>query len=376
MTDWLAHVGDVGFERCIGPMSVFERFRQALRTQVTDDQWEKIKPRIAEENLHNIRVVSVGFLVMMLIMLLFSPLSPSMALARPLYLTMAVCSVVVYQTALHIKPTSGRAIRILTYTMVSLLLGYATILGTVFEAGQVATAFPAFVLVSPLLFTDRRRNIIRCIIIHTVFFIGMLLAFDDSWMIADDIINSCLFSTISIGINSYMLNVKLKQEYTQLKLAELSSQDLLTGIKNRNANEQALPSYPGRCRMSLGCIFADLNGLHELNEVKGHAAGDSSLQYVSHALKRTFGEKDAYRIGGDEFVVFVCDPEAGEIEDRIDEVRRITEERGCHVSLGISVQKVPHIDMGEIVMRAERHMYRDKRRYYQRTGFDRRGTRD
>lgn len=357
-------------------MLVLTRIRKAIAAHIADDQWEEIKPRVAEENRHGILVISLAFGLMMIIMFVLSPLSPRLVAARPLYIVMFAFSFLMYELALHAKPGNERAIMVLTYLMISGLLIYSTILGTVFASDQVASAFPAFVLASPLLFTDRRRKIIICILAHTAFFVCMAVAFDIPAILANDIINSCIFSAVSIGINSYMLNVKLRQEYAQLKLAELNGKDLLTGILNRNSYEQELAGYPERCKKRLGCVFADLNGLHELNEVKGHAAGDSSLQYVSHALKVVFGDENTYRIGGDEFVVFICDPEEGEIEDKIEEVRQMTEQRGCHVSLGISIQEAPHIDMGEIVKRAERHMYRDKRRYYQQTGFDRRGTRD
>ena len=64
----------------------------------------------------------------------------------------------------------------------------------------------------------------------------------------------------------------------------MSEIDMLTGVRNRNSYEQNLSIYPSLCKKNLSCIFADLNGLHELNNTKGHEAGDKMLQFVAGKL--------------------------------------------------------------------------------------------
>lgn len=328
---------------------------------------------VERENHQDILLVSFAFEVMMVVMLLSSRFSMRMTSAIPLYTAALGVSLAMYAITLHVKPENETAVNALTYLMISILLVYSTILGTVFSTEQVATAFPAFVLASPLLFTDRRRKIILCIVSHTVFFVIMAVLFDKPPIVADDIINSCIFSFVSIGINSYSLSVKLKQKYAQLKLDELSKTDLLTGVNNRNSYERALFEYPSTCHKSLTCIFSDLNGLHELNEVDGHAEGDAMLQCLASSLRKEFGKKDTYRIGGDEFVVLLRDADEEQIETRLDAVRREIEMNSCHASFGVATGWVPNIDVTDLVKRAERLMYGDKRRYYQREGMDRRG---
>ena len=357
-------------------MGVFKHYKAIVGTRISDEDWEQIKPAIAKENRHNILVVSFAFALMMALTPLASQFSLRIRNARNLYLVALCASLVIHWLTSRVQPDNVRAIAVLTYMMISLLLIYATVLGTVFAAGQVATAFPAFVLASPLLFSDRRRHIIICILIHTVFFVCMAAAFDDANLFADDIINSCVFSAISIAINSYMLTVKFSQEYSQLRLAELSSKDMLTNVKNRNSYEQALKDAPKSCDQSLICVFADLNGLHELNEVSGHAVGDAMLKCVGSTLRDVFGDDDTYRIGGDEFVVFVHDMDESEVKSRVEIARRKTEEESCHVSFGVAQAQMPDIDITDLVKRAERQMYSDKRRYYEREGIDRRGRLD
>ena len=361
-----------------GPMVILRNggVRVGIKSHITDEQWERIRPSIARENRRSIIIVTAAFSIMMVLMLLMSFFSSMMSRARILYLISLMLSLLLCFVAVRVKPSDERKIGFLTYVTISCLLVYSTVLGTRLNADLVATAFPAFVLASPLLFTDRRRRIILCILINTAFFVCMSLIFDNPAFVVDDIVNSCLFSAVSIGINSYMLNVKLQQEYAQLKLAELSEKDLLTGVRNRNSYEQALSEYPLRCKRSLGCVYADLNGLHELNERSGHEAGDRMLKCLSAALREAFGKEDTYRIGGDEFVVFACDLDEGQIRSKVEEARRLAEGSSCHASFGVAVSEAPNIDVAELTRRAERQMYGEKRRYYNQPGVERRGMRD
>ena len=119
------------------------------------------------------------------------------------------------------------------------------------------------------------------------------------------------------------------------------------------------------------CNYVDANGLHALNDSKGHAAGDEMLRTVAGALQDRFGERDVYRIGGDEFVVFARDEALESIRDKLEEARNYLTKRGYHVSVGLCRQEQP-VDMDSLVKEAEVHMYAEKDRYYQETGAARR----
>lgn len=93
----------------------------------------------------------------------------------------------------------------------------------------------------------------------------------------------------------------------------LARTDLLTGALNRQAFFELLRS--GRC--SGGCaalIYADLDGLKQLNDQCGHEHGDESLKTFADMVRHTVRKGDVLaRMGGDEFVIFMKlrDEEAG-----------------------------------------------------------------
>lgn len=159
-----------------------------------------------------------------------------------------------------------------------------------------------------------------------------------------------------------------KELHEKQKLAEL---DVLSGLQNRNCYERNLSLYPGEGKESLTCIYVDVNGLHELNNKKGHEAGDRMLQKVGHIIQEQFGSKDTYRIGGDEFVAFVNDETEETIQKRMKVIERSLMEAGYHISVGMCRQELP-VDMDRLVKQAEKRMYEEKKRYYKESGRTRR----
>ena len=138
--------------------------------------------------------------------------------------------------------------------------------------------------------------------------------------------------------------------------------DLLTNLKNRNAYEQILEKYEADHPDYLSCVYADANGLHELNNSQGHQEGDKMLRYVADALVEAFDEGNVYRIGGDEFLVFTREDENTTAEKAAEAKEKVAR-AGYHVSIGTASggRTVP---VTFIVKTAEQNMYEDKRQYY------------
>lgn len=347
-------------------------FEELFAKRVSNEQWRQIYPSIARENCKSIEVVSLAIMTALVVMLLVSFINEQARGNLALY-AMALASVLaIYLVTRHTSPANEKAIGFLMYLLISLCLVYAAMLGTVFNPNQNACTFPAFILAVSVFFTDKFTRMIVCIAIHTFFFVCMTLLFVDPAFVASDIINSCVFAAAGIFVSFHQFGVKTQRAIAELRLAELSEKDLLTGVKNRNSFELALDGYPDKCQQALGCVYLDLNGLHELNDSKGHASGDAMLKYVGAALREELGEENTYRIGGDEFVAFVLDPNEGELERRAAAISRMVEEASYHVSIGVARDLQPKIDMKSLLKRAELAMYDSKRRYYQQEGIDRR----
>ena len=142
--------------------------------------------------------------------------------------------------------------------------------------------------------------------------------------------------------------------------------DVLTGLMNRNQYEAYCQKIQHQTD-GLTCIYIDANGLHEINNTKGHLAGDQMLRYIADTLKVQFGENDVYRIGGDEFVVFQTKRTEQEIKSALHHVHEGIERNAYHVSAGYCTG-TPGMLLKEIIKSAEVRMYAEKQKYYETLG--------
>ena len=95
-------------------------------------------------------------------------------------------------------------------------------------------------------------------------------------------------------------------------LAHRAMHDPLTGLANRTLLQDVLQQVLEQpdAESRVGVIAVDLDGFKGLNDRFGHATGDSALVYVAGVLRSaTAGRGTVARIGGDEFVIVVQDPD-------------------------------------------------------------------
>ncbi|WP_324750278.1 EAL domain-containing protein [Sphingomonas sp. LY54] len=89
------------------------------------------------------------------------------------------------------------------------------------------------------------------------------------------------------------------------RLAHLAHHDALTGLANRVRFQARLDEYCSRAtRESFAVMGIDLDLFKEVNDMHGHAAGDSVLSEVASRLQRRVQANDLVaRTGGDEFAI-------------------------------------------------------------------------
>ena len=151
------------------------------------------------------------------------------------------------------------------------------------------------------------------------------------------------------------------------RLEELSENDLLTGVKNRNAMNNWVTDFnEGKIPMpkSIGTIFIDLNGLKVINDIEGHAAGDNFLKAAANMLKNIFKDCEIYRAGGDEFLIIAQNVSKEHLEECIQNLHsnRYNSSQ-IHFAVGFYYQE-GQCNIIQAMKKADALMYEDKRRYY------------
>jgi diguanylate cyclase (GGDEF)-like protein len=97
----------------------------------------------------------------------------------------------------------------------------------------------------------------------------------------------------------------------QEDLRTTSLMDELTGLYNRRGFFTLMEQYRQSEETAASpflILFADLDGLKQINDTLGHQEGDCALKEAAAVLKKTFRSTDLLaRYGGDEFLVAVLD---------------------------------------------------------------------
>ena len=93
------------------------------------------------------------------------------------------------------------------------------------------------------------------------------------------------------------------------KLQDLMQTDALTSVKNRTAFENQKAQMEEAMEKGTQDLFAvcmfDVNNLKKINDEKGHEAGDAYIRNACKLICECFKHSPVYRVGGDEFVVFI-----------------------------------------------------------------------
>ena len=151
----------------------------------------------------------------------------------------------------------------------------------------------------------------------------------------------------------------------------LSTRDAFSGVLNKRACEEAMVNYLRACAPKVKCAFIiiDLDDFKQINDTRGHLAGDEILRRTGEALQELFRASDIIgRFGGDEFVILAKGMSSRESVER--KCRRIRERvrgfavngeaMGVTCSLGAVLVNDQNADHDAIFRQADAALYEAK----------------
>jgi len=145
--------------------------------------------------------------------------------------------------------------------------------------------------------------------------------------------------------------------------------DPLTGVFNRRALDEFWKERTTQeaAASAYVVVMIDCDGFKNINDRYGHDAGDRVLQLLGQVLESETRRADfAARIGGDEFVLVLKETVPSEARRILHRIESVFESRvldagyACSLSVGYAPVESFDQSMQDILMRADREMYRNK----------------
>jgi diguanylate cyclase (GGDEF)-like protein/PAS domain S-box-containing protein len=177
------------------------------------------------------------------------------------------------------------------------------------------------------------------------------------------------------GAPQYLLNVLqdvTERKRAEARIAHMAHFDGLTDLPNRAAFNECLTATLERAakekdRFALLCI--DLDRFKEINDVFGHAVGDTVLRQTAQRLADAAGEAFLARLGGDEFALIASGSTqpagAAALAERL--MGALAEEFAVEgdrlrvgLSIGIAVFPADGADASSLLANADAALYRAK----------------
>jgi len=156
-------------------------------------------------------------------------------------------------------------------------------------------------------------------------------------------------------------------------LLDLSTRDPLTGLANRASTLAEFQNRFGlslRYNRPLAVVICDLDHFKQVNDTRGHWAGDFVLRVFGERLTASLREADlAGRIGGEEFLMVLPETDLTGARPFAERLRKAiagtpvalpSGDLGVTCSLGIAERTTADQDPGQLLARADAALYRAK----------------
>ncbi len=191
------------------------------------------------------------------------------------------------------------------------------------------------------------------------------------------------FTHVMTGEGGWVTTVEdvTERRAQEARLAYLSRFDALTGLPNRTQFNDRLAldlAWAADNSIKLAAIGLDLNKFKEINDQRGHSAGDSVLVAIARRLESAAQDGEFVgRIGGDEYCAlkkYRSQPELGEFIRRIegcfvDPIRVEENDISVSVSIGVAIYPDDAVDAEQLLNNADLAKFRAKRSVTQNVCF-------
>ncbi|NLH00926.1 MAG: GGDEF domain-containing protein [Clostridiales bacterium] len=186
----------------------------------------------------------------------------------------------------------------------------------------------------------------------------------DSIILFYAIPRSLIITSFVPMINAIVKNRK-EMIMRDIEIKYSGEHDRMTGFYNREKYASMLEESYWKLEKA-AIVFFDLNNLKLVNDTYGHDKGDELIRRAADSIRGALKENmDAYRFGGDEFMVVIPGGDEAEAESlienwqqRLKKINSLPGTAECCIAYGYAVGSGKEFD--EILRQADKNMYKNK----------------
>lgn len=293
---------------------------------------------------------SLGFILRPVILYLFMCMSVKEKKIRLIAKILIAINAVVYLLALFLFAPG------LTHAIFYYREDHEFIRGPLFYTCHVLVfIMTVYFIVRTLLKLRGRHKFDAIVCLVSAGFIGIAVIME-TFLLAAYLLNT----TIAIACLFYIIHLYQQNAVT----------DALTGLFDRKAYYSDLDKIKSKVT---GLIVLDMNSLKVINDTQGHVAGDEALKTIGNAIIKSINERemDAYRMGGDEFIILSLSLKENILEKTVNKIKEELAKTPYTAAIGYAERK-DNMSIHELSLFADEMMYKDKTHYYVSNGIERR----
>ena len=303
---------------------------------------------------------------------------------RAFYISLLTVAVVYIILNIFVKKDMEHRYRLLNFANpISAVFFFLWALGVTWSDASVngavdPTIFMTFSLVVPLSFFLYPVVYALIVVAANALMIYLTVAISGS---VGPLINLVIFFIFQFVLGISFLRLKMSVAERIITEKENARIDVLTELPNRRTYEEEMKRFSEQpIPNDLIYIAVDVNRLKEINDSKGHEAGDKLLIGAARTMEQAFGCRGKmYRIGGDEFVILLFGrktelPEFFECYEK--NMKNWSESSGLPLSSSygyVCYADHPECSITDIARMADQELYKAKAAYYTAAGKNRRG---
>lgn len=181
------------------------------------------------------------------------------------------------------------------------------------------------------------------------------------------VIPRCMLFTIALPVIQSISRNILNHEKFAVDMKKLSERDEMTGLYNKNKYLNMISNEYSQID-KVAVIFMDVNNLKVINDQFGHGKGDELIANVGRCIMNlTDINRKAYRIGGDEFVIIIKNPQSDEVEKVIKKWQELSgsmlQSTSMELSVAIGYASGHGKDIEKVIKQADKCMYINKKKH-------------